>query len=82
MTYDGRNYLASIIGIFVIVFVIMAILFSMFYTIGIFIVLGFIFYFMFFIYTDKKMKKEELNEILAYRESRMIYNRKLSEEMP
>ena len=74
--------MASIIGIFVIVFVIMAILFSMFYTIGIFIVLGFIFYFMFFIYTDKKMKKEELNEILAYRESRMIYNRKLSEEMP
>jgi predicted membrane protein len=82
MTYDGRNYLASFIGIFTILFVVMAILFSMFYIIGIFIVLGFIFYFMFFMYRDKKMKKVELNNILAHRESRMIYNRKLSEEIP
>ena len=82
MTYDGRNYLASVIGIFVIVFVVMAILFSMFYIMGIFIVLGFIFYFMFFMFKDKKMKKEELNSILAHRESRMRYSRKLSEEIP
>jgi predicted membrane protein len=82
MAYDGQNYLASFIGIFMILFVVMAILFSMFYILGIFIVLGFIFYFMFFMFKDKKMKKEELNSILAYRESRMIYSRKLSEEIP
>jgi hypothetical protein len=82
MTYDGRNYIANFIGIFMMLFVIMAILFAMFYIIGIFIVLGFIVYFMFFMFKDKKIKKEELNSILSHRESRMIYNQRLSEEMP
>jgi hypothetical protein len=82
MTYDGRNYLANFRGIFMILFVIMAILFSIFYSIGIFIVLGLIVYFMFFMVKDKKMKKEELNGILMHRESRMIYSQRLSEEIP
>jgi Flp pilus assembly protein TadB len=82
MVYDGRNYLASWRGIFMIVFVIMAIWFCFSYNIGIFLVFGLLFYFMFFMSRDKKMKKAELNSILFPGQSRMIYNRTLPVEIP
>lgn len=82
MVYDGRNYLANFVGIFVIIFVVMAVLFCSLYSAGIVLVFGLIFYFMFFMYRDKKMKKEELNSILSPKKSRMVYNRVLPEEIP
>jgi Ca2+/Na+ antiporter len=82
MTYDGRNYFAEVVGIFVLIFVILAVLFCFYYKIGIFLVLGLLFYFMFFMYKDKKMKKEDLNSMLSPKKSRVVYNRTLPSEIP
>jgi Ca2+/Na+ antiporter len=54
-------------GIFILIFIIQGVLFSIYYTIGVLLVLGLFFYFIFFMYKSKKMKKEELNNILSHR---------------
>jgi len=80
---DGeKDYIANIVGILIIVFVIQAVLFSFFYSAGILIVFGLLFYIMFFIYRDRRMRKEEIKKILYNREPQMIYNRRLPAEIP
>jgi Ca2+/Na+ antiporter len=75
------NYFMNILGVFVIVLVVQAILFSYFEKIGMFFVSGIFIYFMFFIYRDRKMKKEELNKRLYHKKSWIGYDRKLPKEI-
>jgi predicted membrane protein len=77
-----KDYFKDIISIFVIVLVIQSILFSFFRKIGIFFIVGLIFYFLFFMNRDKKMKKEELDQLLTHEKSWRGYDRKLSKEIP
>jgi len=82
MAFEEKDYFLEIIGILGIVLIIQAILFSFFHKIGIFFTLGLLIYFMFFIYRDKKIKKEELDKILYYKKSWVDYKRKLSKNIP
>jgi hypothetical protein len=82
MTYDGRNYFTEIIGIFTILFIISAFLFCIHNKLGILFVFGLFFYLMFFTYRDKKMKKEDLNNLLAPKKYIKRYKQTLSEEIP
>jgi predicted membrane protein len=77
-----KDYFRDILGIFVIVLVIQAILFSFFNKIGIFFILGLLIYFMFFVYKDRKMEKEELNKLLFYEKSWIGYTKNISKEIP
>jgi len=82
MSYERGDYIANIVGVFIIIFVIQAVLFSFLYNVGILFVFGLLFYIMFFIYRDRRMRREELNKILYYKKPHMIYNRKLPTEIP
>ena len=65
MVYDGRDYLAEIVAIFGFISLTLIIFFCFFYsTLGIFLVLGLFGYVMFFIFRDRKMKRDELNNLL------------------
>jgi predicted membrane protein len=77
-----RNYFREVIVIFIIILVIQAVLFSFFHKIGIFFVLGLFIYFLFFIYRDRKMKKEELEDLLHHEKSWKGYDRIISKEIP
>jgi len=82
MTNGEKDYVVNIVGVLIIVFIIQAVLFSFLYNAGILLVFGLLSYIMFFIYRDRRMRREELNKILYNREPQMIYNRILPEEIP
>lgn len=77
-----KDYALNILSIFIIVLIIQSFLFSYFHNIGIFFVLGLFIYFMFFIYKDRRIEKEELNKRIYYEKSWKEYNKKLSKNIP
>jgi len=77
-----KDYLGNIVGIFVMVLAIQAILFSFFYKIGILIVFGLLFYFLIFMRRDKKIEKQELDEMLYYEKSWIECKQVLSKDIP
>jgi len=86
MVYDGKDYLLEIVAIFGFLSLILIVLFCVFYGVaGVFLVLALFGYVMFFIYRDRKMKKEELNHLLEYDNywiKRNILHVQLSNEIP
>jgi hypothetical protein len=77
-----KDYVQELTGIFMIILVIQAILFSFFHKLGIILVLGLFVYFMIFMSKDKKMKKEELDRLLHHEKSWIDYKIKLSKQIP
>jgi hypothetical protein len=77
-----RNYFREVVGIFAIILVIQSILFSYFHKPGLILVFGLIIYFFFFIYKDREIRKDELNNILHHEKSWKGYDRKLPEFIP
>jgi hypothetical protein len=83
MANGEKSYLAIVLGILIVILAIQAVFSFLSYTIGVFLFLGLLFYFMLFIYRNKKMKKEELDRILYYERSWIGRNRTtLSKEIP